>query len=157
MTGCFLKKHLSFSLKSEFKSFVLGSCSSWWEISKRVILQKWTDAITTRTFTFLSSEANQVSVLRKQCCLQDGSQTPTQGVNDDYWRGCGGPALTSDIPAGSCINKVNYVRKVVCSYVGGMLGGGHMSPDEFYAKQNVNTRAASVTAGGAPSYKSPWF
>lgn len=35
--------------------------------------------------------------------------------------------------------------------------GGHMSPDEFYAKQNVNTRAASVTAGGAPSYKSPWF
>lgn len=123
MTGCFLKKHLSFSLKSEFKPFVLGSCSSWWEISKHVILQKWTDAITTRTFTFLSSEANQVSVLRKQCCLQDGSQTPTQGVNDDYWQGCGGPALTSNIPAGSCINKVNYGRKVVCSYVGGMLGG----------------------------------
>lgn len=39
----------------------------------------------------------------------------------------------------------------------GCWGGGHMSPDEFYAKQNVNTRAASVTAGGAPSYKSPWF
>ena len=84
-------------------------------------------ASTHGTFTFLSFEANQVSVLRKQYCLQDGSQTPTQGVNDNNWRGCGGPALTSNIPAGLCINKVNYGRKVVCSHVGGMWGGSRVS------------------------------
>lgn len=72
---------------------------------------------------------------------------------------CDALALTSKIPADFCIKKVKQRQKgyfsCVCSYVGGMWGS-HVSR-WVLCKTKTLIHAASVTAGGTPSYKSLWF